>query len=119
MASAVRTTEGPSGNVSAAERNVMNANFTAGETIAAGDLTYLRDRINAVCGHTHKLTDYSKIGEFGNTGSTASTYEDTTAAGSDVSLNIGAGTTISASHFNSLRAAVNTVRSHNHGWTDN
>jgi hypothetical protein len=122
MASTERTTDAASNNITTAQRDAANTNFTAGAVIAASDLTYLKDRINNVCGHTHDLDDYTKIGTYGNQKSTtsASARADTTAgAGTDSSLSISAGDVIHHDHHNSLRNAVNTVRSHNHSWTDN
>ena len=119
MASTERTTGAASNNITTAQRDAANTNFTAGAVIAASDLTYLKDRINNVCGHTHELRDYTKIGTYGNQQSTSSGLENTGSAGTDSSLSISAGDVIHHDHHNSLRNAVNTVRSHNHSWTDN
>jgi len=119
MATTVRTTNAPGGDINTAERDIANGYFTAGAVINDMHYSYLKNLVNKVCGHTHILTDYSAIHNYGNTGSSASTSEATVAAGTDSTVTVTQGSVISHVHYNGLRNAVNTVRSHNHGWTDN
>ncbi len=113
------TTGGPSSDVSADQINTAYSYFTAGNVIYASHFIYLRDLINTICGHAHGLTDYLTIYEYGNTGSTTTQADGTEAAGSDSGLSVGGGDIIYAWHHNDLANALNTVRSHAHGWTDN
>lgn len=119
MPGIIRATEVASGNITTAQKDTMNWDFTVGSIIEYSDINYLRDRINDVCGHTHQLRDYSKIADYGNSGSTASTLETTLPAGYDITnVNVSSGELITASHFNWLRIGVNGIRAHNHGWDD-
>lgn len=119
MASTVRTSTASSHDISAAQRNTMNGYFTAGNTISASHFTYLRDRLNHVLGHTHNVTDHNKVGDgVGNTQVAESNVETTSGYGSDISLNVSTGTTITASHHNTLRGAAAGLRSHVHSWND-
>ena len=120
MASTVRTSTASSHDISAAQRNTMNGYFTAGNTISASHFTYLRDRLNHVLGHTHDVTDHTQVGVgTGNTKVNTSANETTSGYGSDISLNVSTGTTIAASHHNTLRGAAAGLRSHLHTWNDN
>jgi galactokinase len=119
MASTVRTSTAASHDISAAQRNTMNGYFTAGNTISASHFTYLRDRLNHVLGHTHNVTDHRQIGTSGNTMVNSSSVDTTSGYGSNISLNVSTGTTITASHHNTLRGAAAGLRSHLHSWTDN
>jgi len=118
MASTSRTTSAASASITTAQRDAANANFTAGAVIAASDIDYLRDRINTVCGHTHTLTDYSALHNYGNTGSSSSATDTTGAAGTDTGYNPAPGDLVTAAGFNSLQAATASVRSHRHSWDD-
>ena len=119
MASTERTSSAASHDISAAERNTMNGYFTAGNTISASHFTYLRDRLNHVLGHTHVVTDHTQVGEgTGNTQVNTSADETTSGYGSDISLNVSSGNTITASHHNTLRNAAAGLRSHLHSWND-
>ena len=119
MASTVYTTGGASGNISTAQRDTAYGYFTAGNVINDSHLTYLKDRINSVCGHTHSLTDYTVQHTYGDIGSSASAGDNTASAGTDAVMSVATGNVITATHHNTLRTAVNSVRSHSHGWTDN
>ena len=119
MASAERTTGGPSGQTSAGEIAAMQGYFQSGNTITAQHVTYLRDRINSYAGHYHSIYEYQKIHEYGNTDSTAGSAENSEGSGSSASPSgVSAGSTITAAQFNALQGAVNSVRSHSHPWTD-
>lgn len=118
MASSTETTGKASANITTAQRDAANANFTVGAVIAASDIDYLRGLINTVCGHTHSIVDYSAKYTYGNSGSNTKTDENTDAAGTDATYNPGPGSTITAAGFNNLRASVATVRSHAHNWND-
>lgn len=120
MASTVRTSTAASQSITTAQRNTMNGYFTAGNTISASHFTYLRDRLNHVLGHTHNVTDHRQVGAgTGNTQVNSSTVDTTSGYGSDISLNVSTGTTITASHHNTLRGAAAGLRSHLHSWNDN
>ena len=93
--------------------------IAAGNTVLASHLTTLKNFINAVAPHTHTLTDYSKIYEFGNTGSTLSSVKTVSAVtGATVSSTYATGALISAAHYTELRNAVEVLRSHSHAWDD-
>lgn len=120
MATRDLTSDAASNNITTGERDTLNSNITTGAIIRASHINDLKTRINNVCGHTHGINDATKIGEYGNQKSTSTTDEDTDGAGTDSGLaNRTVGSTIYASEHNSLATAVNTVQSHNHGWTDN
>ena len=119
MASTLRTSTAASKSITTAQRNTMNGYFVAGNTIAASHFTYLRDRLNHVLGHTHNVTDHRQIGTSGNAQSNASSVDTTSGYGSDITLNVSTGTTITAAHHNTLRGAAAGLRSHLHSWTDN
>lgn len=118
MAAADRTTGGPNSDVSADQINAAYSYFSSGNIIYASHFNYLRDLINTVCGHAHGLTDYLNIYEYGNTGYTDYQNDGTDGAGSDTGVGVGGGDIIYAWHCNELINAVNSIRSHAHGWTD-
>lgn len=96
------------------------AQVATGNTIQAAHMTMLKNFTNAILVHTHTLTDYSKIHEFGNTDSTASTVDTVLTVGS---ANVGAvytaGNPIYASEYTEIRQGVEALRVHSHDWTDN
>ena len=118
MASTDRTSAAASGNITVTQRDTANGYFNAGNVIYASHLTYLRDMINSVCGHTHTIRDYYKMHTYGNTDGDGYTDDTSGGAGYDSGLSVGAGGIIYASHHNDLAGAVNSVQSHSHSWTD-
>ena len=93
--------------------------IATGNTVQAAHMTLLKNFTNAILVHTHTLTDYSRIHEFGNINSTASTV-DTVAQVNNA--NVGAtyttGGFIQANQYDEIRVAVEALRVHNHAWDD-
>lgn len=95
------------------------AQIASGNTVQAAHMTLLKNFINAIQPHTHTLTDYSKIHEFGNTNSTLSTVDTVTAvAASPVAAVYATGGTITAADYTAMRTTVEALRVHNHAWDD-
>lgn len=95
------------------------AQIASGNTVQAAHMTLLKDFINAIEPHTHTLTDYSQIHEFGNTNSTASAVNTTNAVvSSPVASTYTAGTDITAAQYTEMRTVVEALRVHNHVWDD-
>jgi hypothetical protein len=95
------------------------AQVATGNTIQAAHMTMLKNFTNAILVHTHTLTDYSQIHEFGNTNSTVSTIDTVATVGS---ANVGAvytaGNPIYASEYTEIRQGVEALRVHSHAWDD-
>lgn len=96
------------------------AQIASGNTVQAAHMTMLKNFINSIEAHTHTLTDYSQIHEFGNTNSTLSTVDTVSqvAGLSDIATTYSAGSTIVASHYTEMRTVVEGLRVHNHAWDD-
>jgi len=98
------------------------AQVASGNTVQAAHYTMLKDFINAVGAHTHTLTDYSQIKEFGNLASpgTVSTTDtvSTVSGFTNVTTTFSAGGTITADHYTDMRNKVELLRSHSHAWDD-
>lgn len=99
--------------------NPLLAQVATGNTVQAAHFTLLKNFTNECLNHTHTLTDFSKIKEFGNTNSSASTVKTTNTVGS---ANVGAvytaGNLIYASEYTEIQVGVNVLRSHSHVWDD-
>ena len=95
------------------------AQIASGNTVQAAHMTLLKNFINAIESHTHTLTDYATIDEFGNKGVTASTVDTVTAVVSTpVASTYTAGSTITAAHYTEMRTTVEAHRVHSHAWDD-
>lgn len=95
------------------------AQIASGNTVQAAHMTLLKNFINAIESHTHTLTDYSQIHEFGNTNSTVSVVDTVTAvATSPVASTYTAGSNVTAAHYSEMRTVVEALRVHNHAWDD-
>lgn len=95
-------------------------NIAAGKDITAADINMLAAFLGTILNHTHTLTEFTKIDEYGNTGSTASVNRTTTAPLENVFSwnNVVAGQDISVSQYTNLRNSANGLRSHAHQFTD-
>lgn len=100
--------------------NPLLSQVTAGALVRASHYNLLKDFIDSVGVHTHTLTDYSRIAEFGNLGVTNSTTDTTSIVPgfSYVPYYVGAGDVVTAAYYAELRNRVELVRSHNHSWDD-
>ena len=95
------------------------AQIASGNTVQAAHMTLLKNFMNAIEGHTHTLTDFSQIKEFGNTNATASAVNTVTAvAVAAVASTYTAGSNITAAHYTEMRGVVEALRVHNHAWDD-
>jgi hypothetical protein len=82
-------------------------------------MTLLKGFINAIESHTHTLTDYAQIKQFGNTSATASAVNTVTAvATSPVASTYTAGSQITAVQYAEMRTVVEAHRVHSHAWDD-
>ena len=95
-------------------------NIAAGKDITAADINMLATFLGTILNHTHTLTEYTEIHEYGNTKSTVSVNRTTTAPLEDVFSwnNVVAGQDISAAEYANLRNSANGLRSHAHQFTD-
>ena len=90
-----------------------------GMTIQASHLNSIADFINDVRNHTHDLTDFTSIAEFGNTGSTVSRNRTTSISDiSAVTAPATVGASITAAHYTTLQAGTNDAREHRHTFSD-
>lgn len=95
------------------------AQIASGNTVQAAHMTLLKAFINAIESHTHTLTDYSQIHEYGNTNSTQSAVNTVTAVvSSPVASTYTAGSQITAAHYIEMRGVVEAHRVHSHVWDD-
>ena len=95
-------------------------NIATGNDITAADINMLAAFTNVILGHTHKLTEYTSISEYGNTGTTVSVNR-TTSIPTENALawtNVVAGADISAANYSALRTSANDLISHSHTFTD-
>lgn len=95
-------------------------NIAAGKDITAADINMLAVFAGTILNHTHTLTEYTEIHEYGNTKSTITVNATTTPPLEDVfSWNyVTAGQDISASQYTNLRNTANGLISHAHQFTD-
>jgi hypothetical protein len=90
-----------------------------GTTIQASHLNSIADFINDVRNHTHTLTDYTSIAEFGNAGSTVSTNRTTSLSDiSAVTAPATVGVSITAAHYTTLQVGANDAHQHRHTFSD-
>lgn len=95
------------------------AQVQSGNTVFAAHYTALKNFINAVSPHTHTLTDYSTIDEFGNIGDTNSTTDTVSVVNSvTISTTFSDGGLITAADYTAMRNQVEALRSHKHAWDD-
>jgi hypothetical protein len=95
------------------------AQIASGNTVQAAHMTLLKGFINAIESHTHTLTDFSQIKEFGNTNATASAAETVIAVVSTpVASTYTAGSQITSAQYTEMRTVVEAHRVHNHVWDD-
>jgi hypothetical protein len=97
------------------------AAIQTGTTIQASHMNSIAAFINSIPSHTHQLTDYTKVDEYGNTGKTVYTWNTTSAAVgfSEISwADVVSGDSITAAQTNTLIAGANDARVHNHTWDD-
>jgi hypothetical protein len=98
------------------------AQVASGNTVQAAHYTMLKDFINAVGAHTHTLTDYSQVKEFGNLvspGTVSTTDTVNTVSGfTAIASTFSQGGDIKASQYTEMRNQVEALRSHNHVWDD-
>lgn len=95
------------------------AQIASGNTVQAAHMTMLKNFANAILVHTHTLTDYSQIHEFGNTNSTVSVVDTVAQVNSaNVGATYTAGSLIQANQYTEIRVAVEALRVHNHTWDD-
>lgn len=95
-------------------------NIAAGNDITAADINLLATFAGTILNHTHTLTEYTEIHEYGNTKATVTVAGVTTPPLEDVfSWNyVSAGQDISVSHYTNLQTTANGLRSHSHQFTD-
>lgn len=95
------------------------AQVATGNTVQAAHFTQLKNFTNAILVHTHTLTDYSQIKEFGNTNATQSAVDTVSQV---PNANVGgvytAGNVIGANEYTEIRVAVEALRVHSHAWDD-
>jgi hypothetical protein len=123
MATATRTTDKAiASSLRAAYTTPLLAAIVAGKTIEASHMTMIGEFINEMPVHNHAFTEYSTIGEFGNTGKTAAIDRNTNngpASSTRITVPTPAvGSTILASVTNTLVGGVNGIRSHTHTFND-
>ncbi len=100
--------------------NPLLAAIQVGAVVEAYHLNLIADFIISNIGvHTHTLTEFTRIDEFGNTGSTLSNARTTSAPDiGSVSFPATQGATITAASYNQLAADVNDARVHRHTFSD-
>lgn len=96
------------------------ANIVANTNITAADINSLAAFTTAVMNHTHTLTEYTEIHEYGNTSTNISinTVTSTPIEPSFSWANVSVGDTILASQYSSLSAAANNMVNHIHTFSD-
>jgi len=95
------------------------AQIASGNTVQAAHMTMLKNFANAILVHTHTLTDYSQIKEFGNTNASAFTVDTVPQVPSaNVGATYTAGNVIGANEYTEIRVAVEALRVHSHTWDD-
>lgn len=91
-----------------------------GSIIQASHLTSIAAFINELRTHTHTLTEYTSIKEFGNL-TTGTVFTNRTTSASDiaaVSLSVASGNTVTAAHYTALSNGTNDARQHRHTFSD-
>jgi hypothetical protein len=116
------TTGGVTSPIRAAYTTPLLAAIQQGTIIQASHLNLLTDFINVVATHTHTLQEYTSLFETGNINGgtilntrTTSTPSGAVTIGSYVAA---AGSTITATHHNTLSTAANSAKTHNHTFSD-
>lgn len=92
-----------------------------GSTIQASHLNSITDFINVVVGHTHSLSEYTSLYEFGNIngGTIVNSRTTSTPTGLTTTSYVAtAGSTIAATHHNTLSTAANATKFHSHTFSD-
>lgn len=92
-----------------------------GSTIQASHINSITDFLNAVSGHTHTVQEYTSLYETGNiNGGTILNTRTTSTNGAPTigAYLAAAGSTIAASHHNTLSSAVNANKTHSHTFSD-
>jgi len=116
------TTGGVVSSIRTTYTTPLLAAIQQGTIIQASHINLLTDFINAVNTHTHSLQEYTSLYEFGNINGgtivnsrTTSTPSGAVTIGSYVAA---AGSTIAATHHNTLSTAANSAKTHNHTFSD-
>jgi hypothetical protein len=123
MATATRTTASAiASSLRTTYTTPLLTEIVAGKIIEASHMTMIGNFINEMPVHNHAFTEYSSIGEFGNTGKTATINRNTNnGPGSGTLITVptpAVGSTIFASITNTLVGGVNGIRSHTHTFND-
>jgi hypothetical protein len=115
------TTGGVASPIRAAYTTPLLAAIQQGTTIQASHINLLTDFINVVASHTHTVQEYTSLYETGNiNGGTILNTRTTSTSGSTAigSYVAAVGSTITASHHNTLSAATNSNKAHSHTFSD-
>jgi hypothetical protein len=104
----------------AATITTLRANIAQGKDIRAVDINSLATLINNCLGHYHTYSDSYQLATYGNNGDRTN-YSETKASaatGITAAVAVVANTDITFGKHNSLRDAVNSLRTHAHSISD-
>ena len=122
MSTTVRTTGlgiTPAATIRPQYTNLLRSYFVAGNAISATHINLLSSFVNAVVGHTHSISEYGRIADYGNTGYTNGPYNSTSGSNGTFSYSVASGNAISASGHNLMVSSTTSMMSHSHTFTDN
>lgn len=114
----------PSGiNYTVAQLDALAAKFVRGQRIRSAHIEELLGYYNDFLTHTHNLEDITVKDTFGNTaGDQSASVNDATTNPTNAAArpaNTAPNTRITAPKHEEIRAALNSLRTHVHSWTDN
>ena len=98
----------------------LRAVINVGQPISATNINSLVGLINNAISHYHTYDDAYQLATYGNNGDRNNYYENKNTASTGISnpATVASGNVINASDHNSLRNAIDSLRTHNHSIND-